>query len=66
VGEGEGRPGYNFQLVKGFDQRVVNIKIEKLEMARKGLIGWKGNENGMERMANIQIDKKLELKGAQA
>jgi len=57
---GEGRPGYNSQLVKGFDQRVVNIKFEKLKMARKSLIGWKGNGNGMEKMDNIQMDKKLE------
>ncbi len=59
-GGGEGKPGYNFQLVKVSDQRLVNIKFEKLKMARKSLTGWKGNENGMERMANIQIDKKLE------
>jgi hypothetical protein len=42
---------------------VVNIKFEKLKMARKSLIGWKGNGNGMEKMDNIEKGKKLELKG---
>ncbi len=54
---GEGKPGYNVQLVKGFDQRVVNIKFEKLKMARKSLIGWKEKGNGMKKMDNIQKEK---------